>query len=91
MYSCFSFKDEGVDLCDHYLIDKCSNNKCAGYHNESLRLPYLWQVRIENEWIDCSQSEEIEKEFCARTDASEPFYVVNVFVESCNLDILYTV
>ena len=55
--------DEGMDICEPWLRGACSINPCSCLH---ARLPYIWQIHLENIWMSLDRAHEaIEMGFCS--------------------------
>ncbi|KAK3591055.1 hypothetical protein CHS0354_026069 [Potamilus streckersoni] len=57
-------------ICERYLVDKCKTAGCKCHHIDSIKLPYIWQIKMLHSWftLDKQQIIEVERAYCNRLD-----------------------
>ncbi|KAL3861813.1 hypothetical protein ACJMK2_007831 [Sinanodonta woodiana] len=49
-------------ICHRYLVNKCKTANCKFLHHDSIKLPYIWQIRMPNSWLTLDKLQMIKAE-----------------------------
>ncbi|KAL3859994.1 hypothetical protein ACJMK2_010171 [Sinanodonta woodiana] len=60
-------------VCDSYIVGKCKTAGCRHHHIDSIRLPYIWQIKMSDKWLtlDTMQMSTVERDYCNKKNTSQ--------------------